>query len=97
MLHKNKPVFIILVLTVMIINIFMISLLAYTLHTSREREEAEARTSVENLTLLLEKSVSSSSREIDLSLNTLQVYLEKELRDKQQIDDKEINILIQKQ
>ena len=97
MLHKNKPVFIILVLTVMIINIFMISLLVYTLHTSREREEAEARTSVENLTLLLEKSVSSSSREIDLSLNTLQVYLEKELRDKQQIDDKEINILIQKQ
>lgn len=34
----------------------MISLLVYTLHTSREREEAEARTSVENLTLLLEKA-----------------------------------------
>ena len=58
-------------------NIFMISLLVYTLHTSREREEAEARTSVENLASLLEKSVSSSTQEIDLSLYTLQTYIEK--------------------
>jgi len=50
MLHKNRSVFILLVLTVVIMNMFMISLLAYTLHTSREREEAQARTGVENLT-----------------------------------------------
>ncbi|WP_180082862.1 MULTISPECIES: hypothetical protein [unclassified Acinetobacter] len=56
-------------------NIFMISLLAYTLHTAREHAEAEARTGVENLTSLLEKSVSSSSQEIDLSLYTLQTYI----------------------
>ena len=82
MLQKNKSIFILLVLTGVIMNIFMISLLAYTLHTSREREEAEARTSVENLASLLEKSVSSSTQEINLSLYTLQTYIEKELREK---------------
>lgn len=97
MLHKNKSIFILLVLTGVIMNIFMISLLAYTLHTSREREEAEARTSVENLTSLLEKSVSSSTQEIDLSLYTLQTYIEKELREKKQINNKEMNIFIQKE
>ena len=97
MLHKNRSVFILLVLTVVIMNMFMISLLAYTLHTSREREEAQARTGVENLTSLLEESVSSSSQEIDLSLYTLQTYIEKELGDKKQINDREISLFIQKQ
>ena len=97
MLQKNKSIFILLVLTGVIMNIFMISLLAYTLHTSREREEAEARTSVENLTSLLEKSVISSTQEIDLSLYTLQTYIEKELREKKQINHKEMNIFIQKE
>ncbi|WP_250852428.1 EAL domain-containing protein [Acinetobacter sp. ANC 5414] len=78
-------------------NIFMISLLTYTLHTSREREQAQARTGVENLTSLLEESVSGSSQEIDLSLYTLQTYIEKELGDKKQINDREINLFIQKQ
>lgn len=97
MLHKNKSIFILLVLTGVIMNIFMISLLAYTLHSSREREKAEARTSIKNLTLLLEKSVSSSTQEIDLSLNTLQTYIEKELREKKQINHKEMSLFIQKQ
>ena len=97
MLHKNRSIFIFLVLTAVIMNIFMISLLAYTLHTSREREEAQARTGVENLTSLLEESVSSSSQEIDLSLYTLQTYIEKELGDKKQINDREISLFIQKQ
>ena len=94
---KNKSIFILLVLIVVIMNIFMISLLAYTLHTAREHAEAEARTGVENLTSLLEKSVSSSSQEIDLSLHTLQTYIEKELDNKKQIDNKEINLFIQKE
>ncbi|WP_425919480.1 bifunctional diguanylate cyclase/phosphodiesterase [Acinetobacter sp. TSRC1-2] len=97
MLKKNNSIFILLVLTAVIMNICMISLLAYTLHISREHKEAEVRTSVENLTLLLEKSVSSSSKEIDLSLHTLQTYVEKELREEKQINDKKLNILIQKQ
>ena len=88
MLHKNRSVFILLVLTVVIMNMFMISLLAYTLHTSREREEAQARTGVENLTSLLEESVSSSLQEIDLSLYTLKTYIEKELSNKKQINNR---------
>jgi len=79
MLQKKKSIFILLVLTVVIMNMFMISILVYTLHTSREREEAQARTGVENLTSLLEESVSSSLQEIDLSLYTLKTYIEKEL------------------
>lgn len=97
MLHKNRSVFILLVLTVVIMNMFMISLLAYTLDTSREREEAQAKASVENLTSLLEESVSSSSQEIDLSLYTLKTYIEKELSNKKQINNREINLFIQKQ
>ena len=94
---QKKTIFKLLVLTVVIMNMFMISLLVYTLHTSREREEAQARTGVENLTSLLEESVSSSSQEIDLSLYTLQTYIEKELGDKKQINDREISLFIQKQ
>lgn len=97
MLHKNKSIFIFLVFTVVILNIFMISLLAFTLHTSREREEAEVRTSVENLSLLLEKSVSGISKEIDLSLYFLQTHLEKALAENKQPNAQELNVLIQKQ
>lgn len=97
MLQKNKSIFVFLFFTVAIMNIFMIALLAYTLQTSRERKESEIRTSVENLTLLLEKSVSSSAREIDLSLHILQTFLDKELSEKQQLNPVEINQLIQKQ
>jgi flagellar basal body-associated protein FliL len=60
MLQKNKSIFVFIVLTVVIMNIFMIALLAYTLHTSRKREEEEVRTNVENLTLLLEKALVSA-------------------------------------
>ncbi len=97
MLYKNKSIFGVLLLTVAVMNIFMISLLAYTLQTSRERKEAEVRTIVENLTLLLEKSVGSSAREIDLSLHILQTYLEKELRAKKPLNEKEINGVVQRQ
>lgn len=41
--------------------------------------------------------MSSSSQEIDLSLYTLQTYIEKELGDKKQINDREISLFIQKQ
>ncbi|WP_419224694.1 EAL domain-containing protein [Acinetobacter sp. A2] len=97
MLSKNKSIFIFLFLAFVIVNIFMISLFAYTLYTSHEREEAEVRIHIENLTLLLEKRISSSSKEIDLSLHTLQAYVEKELREKKQINDRDISSFIQKQ
>lgn len=93
--HKNRSIFILLVVITAVVNIFMLSLLTYALLTSREREELEARKSVENLTLLLEKSVSSSTREIDLVLYSLQNYLENELHDQKKLNTKHINNLIQ--
>lgn len=80
-MQKSKlSVFQALVAAVVILNLFMTGLLAYTLHASRQRKEAEVRTTVENLSLLLDQTVSGTAREIDISLREIQAHLEWGLR-----------------
>ncbi|WP_282810939.1 bifunctional diguanylate cyclase/phosphodiesterase [Thauera humireducens] len=79
----------ILIAGVLLLNLFILGLLAYTLHASKVRKEEEVSTMVENLALLLDQSVSSSVREIDLALKEIQSRLERDLRrrDRPDTDD----------
>ena len=80
-MHQNKKNLTrILLAGMLLLNLFIVGLLAYTLHASKVRKEEEVRTMVENLALLLDQSVSSSVREIDLALKEIQVRLESDLR-----------------
>ena len=57
-----------LIATVLALNLFVAGLLGYAMLEAKSRKEREVRTTVENLALLLDQSVSSSVREIDLML-----------------------------
>ena len=86
---------VVLVATVVLLNVFMAALLAYTLDKSRERKEAEVRKTVENLALLLDRSVTGLASEIDISLQGVQAYLERELAGGRGQDAAELNALLQ--
>jgi diguanylate cyclase (GGDEF)-like protein/PAS domain S-box-containing protein len=94
MQHNRKRVFRALIAAVLALNLFIAGLLAYALLEAKARKEQEVRTTVENLALLLDHSVSSSVREIDLLLREVQVHLERELRDKGRIEREDLNPVI---
>ena len=94
-MHQNKKtVFLALILTVLALNGFIGGLLAYALSAAKERKEQEVRTTVENMALLLDQSVSASVREIELLLREVQAHLERELRQGRSLDRGEMNGLI---
>lgn len=78
-IKTRKAVLGTLVATVVALNLFVSGLLLYALDASKDRKEHEVRTTVENLALLLDQSVTGSVREIDLSLREIQAQLEHEL------------------
>ncbi|PRB78997.1 EAL domain-containing protein [Pseudomonas sp. MYb185] len=80
MQQNLKSVASMLLVTVVTLNLFMIALLAYTLHASYKREIEEVRTNVTNLALLMDQSVSGAATEIGLVVQEIQSYLETELR-----------------
>ncbi|ENO87025.1 bifunctional diguanylate cyclase/phosphodiesterase [Thauera linaloolentis] len=80
-MYQNKNVVLLgLVATVVVLNLFVCGMLAHALGNSKARKEAEVRTTVENLSLLLDQSITSSVREIDLALQLIGEQLERELR-----------------
>ncbi|MFU2488823.1 EAL domain-containing protein [Thauera sp. WH-1] len=94
-MHQNKKtVFLALIATVLALNAFTGGLLAYALSAAKERKEQEVRTTVENMALLLDQSVSASAREIELLLREVQAHLERELRQGWSLDRGEVNGLI---
>lgn len=90
----SKSVFATIIVAVAIVNIFMIGLLALALDTARERKEAEVRTTVENLALLLDQNVMGAVNQIDFYLRETQVYLERELRTSGALDKSALNQLL---
>ena len=92
--HNKKTVVLALIATVLALNVFVAGLLAYGLSAARERKEEEVRSTVENMALLLDQSVSASVREIELLLREVQSQLERELRQGQALDRGAINGLI---
>ena len=82
MQHDSRKILGGLIATVLALNLFIAGLLGYAMLEAKSRKEREVRTTVENLALLLDQSVSSSVREIDLMLRGVQLRLERELREK---------------
>ncbi len=94
-MHQNKKtIALALIATVLALNVFVAGLLAYALSAAKERKEQEVRSTVENMALLLDQSVTASVREIDLLLREVQINLERELRRGQPLDRDAMNTLI---
>ena len=94
-MHQNKKtIALALIATVLALNVFVAGLLAYALSAAKERKEQEVRSTVENMALLLDQSVTASVREIDLLLREVQINLERELRHGQPLDRDAMNTLI---
>lgn len=79
--QKKKAVLFALIGTVVVLNLFVAGLFGYALNASKMRKEQEVRTTVENLALLLDQSVTGHIREINLSLTQIQAELEQDLRE----------------
>jgi diguanylate cyclase (GGDEF)-like protein/PAS domain S-box-containing protein len=80
MQQKRKTIFLTLVVSVVALNLFIVALVAMALTESRTRKEAEVRTTLENLALLLDQSISSSVRGVDHSLRDISQHLERGLQ-----------------
>lgn len=72
MQHNSRKILGVLIATVLALNAFIAGLLGYAMLEAKARKEREVRTTVENLALLLDQSVGSSVREIDLLLRGAQ-------------------------
>ena len=89
MQQRKKTIFLALVATVVALNLFIVGLFTVALGEAKLRKEAEVRTTVDNLALLLDQSVSSSIRGIDQSLREVQLHLERTLRNQAPLDEPE--------
>ena len=87
MQQRKKTIFLALVATVVALNLFIVGVFTVALGEAKARKEAEVRTTVENLALLLDQSVSSSVRGIDQSLREIQLQLERTLRQQVPLTD----------
>ncbi|MBB5217121.1 bifunctional diguanylate cyclase/phosphodiesterase [Parapusillimonas granuli] len=90
----SKSVFATIIAAVVIVNLFMIGLLMLALDTARERKEAEVRTTVENLALLLDQNVTGAVSQIDFYLREIQIYLERELKTSGALDESSLSRLL---
>ena len=84
-----------LLIGVVLLNALMISLGVQSLLVSRETTVKQVRTSTANLSAMLEKNVSGSIRNIDISLISIIDFLEHEMHD-HSLTDTDIDSLLQR-
>lgn len=89
-----KSVALMLLITTVTLNLFMVTLLAVTLNTAYDRKIEEVRTNVTNLALLMDQSVTGAAREVDLILKKVQSRLETALRTGESLETSSANELI---
>lgn len=94
MQHNSRKILGVLIATVLALNAFIAGLLGYAMLEAKARKEREVRTTVENLALLLDQSVGSSVREIDLLLRGAQNRIERALRDKGRLERDDFDSVI---
>ncbi|HEX8964326.1 MAG TPA: diguanylate cyclase [Rhodocyclaceae bacterium] len=80
-----------LVASVVAINCFVFLLLGYELHGARLQKEREVATSMENVTLLLDQTITASVQKIDLALREITEELTSSLQHRGQLDAREVN------
>ena len=94
MVQESKSLRFILIATVLVVNAFVIALLAYKLSEDKVQQQREVRTATENLALLLDHNVTESVSKIDLSLHELADQLERELRLRGRLGGREMDALL---
>ena len=94
MQHNSRKILGVSIATVLALNAFIAGLLGYAMLEAKARKEREVRTTVENLALLLDQSVGSSVREIDLLLRGAQNRIERALRDKGRLERDDFDSVI---
>jgi len=80
MQSRKKTLLPTLILAVLLLNLAVGGLLAFTLAEAKERKEGEVHDMVENMSLLLDLSVTASVEQIDLSLQEIATQLELAMR-----------------
>ena len=94
MRHNLKPLASMLLVTVLMLNLIMASVLAYTLNASYKRKIEEVRTTVANLALMMDQSVTGVAREVSLVVQETQHFLESRLRASQVLRAADVNALL---
>ncbi len=94
MRHNLKSLASMLVATVLMVNLIMIGMLAYTLEASYKRKIEEVRTNVANLALMMDQSVTGVAREVSLVVRETQQFLESRLRAADALSAAEVNALL---
>src|SRR5690606_20675478 len=89
MRHNLKSLASMLLITVVALNLFMGALLAYTLHASYQRKMVEVRTSVANLALMMDHSMTGAASEVSLVVQELQYFLDRRLQAGEALQDEE--------
>ena len=94
MRQNLKSLALVLLVTVVVLNLFMFGLLAYTLNASYQRTIDQVRTNVTNLALMMDHSITGAAREIVLVVEELQYYLDRELAAGRQLPPEELRQLV---
>jgi len=84
----------VLIATVLAVNLFVAALLAYTLNEARAQIERDVAKNVENLSMLLDQSITGSVGRIDLSLRGIGDRLQRDLRVAGRLDGAEVEALL---
>ena len=94
MRHNLKSLASMLFATVLMLNLILVGVLSYTLNASYERKIEEVRTTVTNLALMMDQSVTGVAREVSLVVRETQHELENRLRAADPLPPAEINALL---
>jgi PAS domain S-box-containing protein len=86
-LHGTKSIRLALIAAVLVVNAFVVFVLAGKLIEAREQAEREVQVTTQNMALLLDHGVTEMTKKIDLSLRSGVEELEKMLRSSRGLDD----------
>ncbi|MDD5297294.1 MAG: PAS domain S-box protein [Rhodocyclaceae bacterium] len=85
-----KPLRAFLIAALLAVNAVVFFLALYALQENRQEKESQARTTTQNLALMLDQSISASARQIDLTLLDVVDELERNLQHAGSLGDREI-------
>jgi signal transduction histidine kinase/CheY-like chemotaxis protein len=95
--NKMKPTLLLrlkFLFVLALLSIGVAGLLAYALAQAKVQKEGEVSANVENYTLLLDQSVTSSVRKIDLTMLGIADQLQQHLKARKQLDGNETNAML---
>ena len=94
-LSPSKLTRFILILTVLVMNIIVISMQGLGVYSDKIEKEKEVRSSLENMAALLDKNISGEIGKVDLLLREISQNLEAELQQNGQLDETRVNRMLE--